>query len=393
MRFKENSGQVGQSDQDRISPLTQLMAFSLGLTVAFASLALVFSGKKTDFEDAAAMGAETTTVMPSVEGHKIHCYDSRDAEDCISGAKARKAERSVLWLGNSQLHAINQWKNGETNASAILFESLKKAGLDLITFSQPNANLQEHDTLFEYLRQQLPVKVLILPLVFDDTREDGLRPEVERLAHGVMSALNSVKTNTGKDTLEAQTAGTHGHETSGISDTLQERVELILNNSLTQHSRLWEARPEMRGWIFNQLYFLRNTLFGIKPTTKRKLILGRYIKNLAALENILSTAAEADIAVVMYVAPIRNDVEIPYLADEYQKFKSDARDLAEKYRAVLANLENLVPKEHWGHKDATSMDGEAELDFMHFQAGGHRLLAAEMAELVLRAIADRKARQ
>ncbi len=393
MRFSANTDHVGQSDLAQRSPLIQLAAYSLGLTAAFVCLALAFSGKKTDFEDAATMGAETTTVMPSVEGHKIHCYDSRDAEDCISGAKARKAQRSVLWLGNSQLHAINQWKNGETNASAILFESLKKAGLDLTTFSQPNANLQEHDILFEYLRKQLPVKVLILPLVFDDTREDGLRPEVERLAHGVMSAPDSLKSNIGKAPHDAHDAATYGHETSGISDTLQERVELLLNNSLTQHSRLWEARPEMRGWIFNQLYILRNTLFGIKPTTKRKLIRGRYSKNLAALENILSTAAEADIAVVMYVAPIRNDVEIPYLADEYQKFKSDARGLATKYHAVLANLENLVPNEYWGHKDATNIDGEAELDFMHFQAGGHRLLAAEMTELVLSTIADQKARQ
>ena len=47
-----------------------------------------------------------------------------------------------------------------TNSLSYRFSSI-------ITFSQPNANLQEHYVLFEYLRHRLPVRTLILPLVFD----------------------------------------------------------------------------------------------------------------------------------------------------------------------------------------------------------------------------------
>jgi len=38
----------------------------------------------------------------------------------------------------------------------------------------------------------------------------------------------------------------------------------------------------------------------------------------------------------------------------------------------------------WGRKDATSANGTPELDFMHFQAGGHRLLAGAMLGLLQR---------
>lgn len=390
MRQGRNTTLVDQSEAEYYPARLKLIAFLFGLAIAFACLSSHFSNTKTDFEDAAAMGAETTTVMPSFGGHKIHCYDGRDAYDCISGVQARKAERSVLWLGNSQLHAINQWKPSETNAAAILFESLKQNGLDLTTFSQPNANLQEHYILFEYLRRQIPVAVLILPLVFDDTREDGLRPEVQRLARAITSDPLPTKVYEGTNTNGANDAATLGHETAGIADTMQERAERFLNNWLAQHSQLWVSRPEMRGWFLNQLYILRNSLFGIKPTTKRKLIRGRYIKNLTALEQMLSSASKAGITVVMYVAPIRNDVEIPYVEDEYRKFKSDAKDLAQKYHAELANLESLVTNVHWGNKDATRVTGEAELDFMHFQAGGHKALASRIHDLVIQALPSQK---
>ena len=71
-------------------------------------------------------------------------------EPCLAGFQRRGSTRAALWLGNSQLHGVNQWKEGDETAPARLFAHLHERGLDLITLSQPNANLQEHLVLYAY---------------------------------------------------------------------------------------------------------------------------------------------------------------------------------------------------------------------------------------------------
>lgn len=361
-----------------------LLQIVLGCCIALVFLNLNYLDKKTNFEDAATFGVATTSVMASVDGHRIHCSDSRDAAECIMGAKVRGAERTVIWMGNSQVHAVNQLRTGETNSAPILFGRLKAMDFDLVTFSQPNANLQEHLVLFEYLRQQLPIRGLILAAVFDDTREDGLRKEIGHFLDDTSTRTALSETAIGSKILRGhKMASTNtDSDTAGIAHTLQEHVEQFLNTWLQKHSALWGARPEIRGQIMLGLYVWRNSILGIKPTSKRKVIRGRYQDNLAALEAILASAASRNIKVLLYIAPLRSDVEIPYVDAEYRVFKADVEKLTHQYGATWANLENLVPAELWGSKEATSAEGGQELDFMHFQAGGHQLLAARLAELV-----------
>lgn len=370
-----------------------LLALFFGGVIAFMSLAVFFSGTKTNFEDATVLGAETTSIFGKLDGYPIHCRDDRDLDACLVGANERNIERSVLWLGNSQVHAVNQWREGEVNAPPILFEALKKQGLDLLTFSQPNANLQEHYVLFEYLRRKIPLHVLVLPVVFDDMREDGLREEVAVLAHDETTAAALNGTEIGQRLLAKAQSVQQDTETAGIAQTAQERVERSLNTWLEEHSRLWQARPEIRGQLFLGLYQTRNALFGIKPTTKRKVIPSRYRHNLGALRAILSVAERNNIGVVLYVAPLRGGVEMPYVEEQYSRFKSDVEALTKDFSAVYTNLETLVPDDLWGTKGATAIGGDEELDFMHFQAAGHKILANELEVLVAHAVARRVSKQ
>src|SRR5205814_1627024 len=84
-----------------------------------------------------------------------------------------------IWLGNSQLHAINQSKDGDRSAPELLHAKLRASKNYPVTFSQPSANLQEQLALFAYLQPRLAPKALILPVVFDDFRETGLRAEIQ----------------------------------------------------------------------------------------------------------------------------------------------------------------------------------------------------------------------
>ena len=182
-------------------------------------------------------------------------------------------------------------------------------------------------------------------------------------------------------------------DTAGIAQTMQERVERTLNSWLDARSPLWQTRPAIRGEVFVDLYRLRNTLFGIKATSKRKMIPGRYRDNWAALTAILEAAKRSGICIVLYVAPIRDDAEIPYDAAEYVRFKLDLENLARQYEAVFKNLESLVPAEFWGSKSSTGLGDGPELDFMHFQAGGHKIVAPIMEHLVVEALANQANRR
>lgn len=361
-----------------------LISILFGGGVTLTLLNIFFVPDETNFEAASTLGAETTDNFGIVDGFLIHCFGSRDADRCLDGQRQRAPNEAALWLGNSQVHAVNQLQPGETNAAPLLFKSLQKKGIDLLTFSLPNANLQEHYVLFEYLRVRMPLKLLILPVCFDDLREDGLRnPDVTDFLGDSETAHSLSETLIGRRLLNSAASadkntdlGGAKDDTEGIAGTIQERVEKRLNDWLGVHSRLWRLRPEIRGWLFySVLYPFRNTVLGITPSTTRKVIPGRYRDNLAALEATLVRAKSTGVRVIVYVVPLRGGVKIPYDAAEYMAFKAELEHLVQQHGATFENLENLVPDESWGTKSSTSFKASEEIDFMHFAFPGHRLLA------------------
>jgi len=138
---------------------------------------------------------------------------------------------------------------------------------------------------------------------------------------------------------------------------------------------LWNKRDIFRGEFFGKLYLLRNSIFGIKATTTRKMIKGNYEKNVHAYQDILKLALDNRVKVLVYIPPIRNDIKIPYDIKEYNNFKNEIKSIAEENKVYFTSLEDLVPSEFWGKKASTNFSKDEEVDFMHFRAQGHRLLA------------------
>lgn len=351
------------------------------LVLAFAiSLALLYAlfGKSTvNFNDL-ALGPQTTSVNPSYDGDPIHCATLDDADNCLKPAVARRLKWSIVWLGNSQLHAINQLKNGEVPASAVLARRLRPVGIEALTFSQPNASLVEHLLMFEALANRLRITALVLPLVFDDTRETSIR-------NGIAIALDNPKVRVAllRDPIGrrvvAQIAAANARKQKPSEQTFQDRSENAITGML-ESCCSWETlRRQARGGLYYWLYTTRNTALGIKPTSKRRKIPAAYEKNLAAYTQILRRSRELGITVLAYIAPLRSDAPRPYVKEEYEAFKRQAETLAAKFGARFLDLEELVPNRHWGTKGATSIGGEQELDFMHFQYAGHELLAEKIA--------------
>jgi hypothetical protein len=354
----------------------------LALLLALAAIDVLFGDVHTNFEEV-ALGSETTTVFARVGGAPIHCMDLRDVDGCLAGVRARSPSRVALWLGNSQLHAINQYEAGERTAPALVHDRLAGEGLDLLTLSPPNANLQEHFALFEYVRARVPLGLVIVPVVFDDLREDGLRATVAAaLSDPATRAALEQRPEGAELVRRYDLAPAESEDLAGVAETVQERSEKFLNGWLADHSKLWDARPEVRGALFRGIYLVRNSLFQIDAQSTRHVIPARRDRNLGALRGIIASAAAAGITPVVYVVPLRNDVAIPYDLAEYARFKSDVSEIAREGGARFADLEALVPAGYWGRTLGGGVSGGTEIDFMHFQAPGHALLAEAVLGLV-----------
>lgn len=362
----------------------RLIAVLAGALAGIAMLAALFWGSSTEFEDA-ALNEATTSLFESVGGTRVHCQDARDARLCLDGLAAAHARRVVLWLGNSQLHAVNQYQRGQHNATPLLHTTLREKGFYEVTFSEPNANLQEHLAVFAAVLARTKIDTLLLPVVFDDTREDGVRPGVLQMLDSERAAGLLAGSEIGRKILQAKQASASDTDadSAGLNATFQKRVERAITDWLSAHSELWRLRPEARGQIQLGLYRLRNRVFGIRPDSKRRVIPARLHDNTAALDAILALAAREGVRVLVYVAPIRDDVPSPYVEADYARFKQDVARRSAAAGARFVNLESLVPGRLWGAKESTSGGEGVEIDYMHFQADGHRLLAARLAAEIL----------
>ena len=140
----------------------------------------------------------------------------------------------------------------------------------------------------------------------------------------------------------------------------------------------------MRGNLLIGLYKLRNYVFGISASTKRKIIPSRYAKNMEALSEILLLAKRNNLDTLVYIPPLRDDYERPYDQSDYELFKTEVEMITKLNNVRFSDIEGLVPNELWGTKNSTTINAsnDGELDFMHFQWGGHELLANKIYSLV-----------
>jgi hypothetical protein len=375
-----------QSNYNR-TKLALVFPFFFGAIIGVIFLYILYSSiNHTINFDEFALGNENTSSLELVNGVKVHCYDLEDSDQCIKGFNtSRKNDEVVLWLGNSQLHTINQLEDGDKTSANLLHQYAIDISKYVMTFSQPNANLQEHYVLFEYILQKIPVKILVLPIIFDDMRETGVRPSLDGAFNDKKTADRLKKSEIGRrlfinsNSSTKQNTGDHlNNEMLALKGTYQKSAEKYLNNELEGIWKIWGARKTFRANIFSKLHLFRNWVFGITPSSIRKIMPGSYLLNMQALNALLTSASESKVVVLIYIPPLRSDVQIPYDSAQYNAFKQEVESISANNNAYFADFGNLIPSEFWGTKSSTSLGNEPELDFMHFKAYGHELLAKEI---------------
>lgn len=288
---------------------------------------------------------------------------------------------TILWMGNSQLHGINQFQPGNHIAPWWLRKSVSCADSTVpLGMSLPNSNFQELYLIEEYVTARIPVNEMLLELCFDGLRQDGLRDEFAGFAEASDREELSLEP-IGKDML-ITADGLWNHRNAadqnpGLNGFVQQGLENRLDASLAKVWPLWADRDVLQDKFLVDLYLLRNRILGITPSTVRKLIPPRYNRNMRALEAMLKLAQQRKIPVLGYISPIRQDLPIPYDAAEYGHWKQVLSKLFAEYGARLVNLEPLIPPEDWGYADETG-----NIDFIHFRNRGHQLVAGALAKYI-----------
>ncbi len=291
---------------------------------------------------------------------------------------------TILWLGNSQLHLVNQYKVGGHISPFWLRKGVRCPQTTVpLGVSLPNANFQEHYLLEEYAAARLPVDAIFLELCFGGLRQDALRADFAGfLSDDDKKTLS--RAPIGSEMLRVAEPLWKGQDSSNdnvglkgfVQDSLENRIDAALANVLP----LWANRGNMRARALVDLYELRNHLLGISSGTVRKLIPPRYDRNMQALEALLHDAQARGIPVIGYVAPVRNDRPNPYDPAQYAAWKALLRQMLPRYGATYINLENIVPPDEWGIFDTIG-----EIDFVHFRNRGHQRVAKALLPYALAA--------
>jgi hypothetical protein len=353
-------------------------------SIPFASIFVLYSLfyfiEDKNFADA-ALGDKTSTVIGQLDSERVHCFYLSDGDECISSAINRDLDKVILWLGNSQLHSVNQLKIKDNLASVRVAKALRPIGIDALTFSQPNANLQEHWILLEAIKRKLEIDLLILPVVFDDTREESIRHEIiqELSDFGLQERFRASAIG-----MRILAHYQNYQKGNALNNTIQDRSEKALTSWLDNYFSWESMRSKLRGTISLSLYKARNSLFSITPNTIRHKIPAAYESNMLALKQILVGSMRDKIQVLIYIPPLRSDIEPPYDTEEYATFKLEVASIAKSHSAKFVDLGDSLPNSVWGFTNSTNLVEGVQPDFMHFNGRGHDYLAEALLSIIQR---------
>lgn len=292
---------------------------------------------------------------------------------------ARKS-RLVIITGMSQMYAINDSQPGDLTISEHLDDALAPQGTRVFGLAAPNLHNEEALLLLlaALASEHGRPHALVYGVCFDKFRNVDLRPRLMDLLRSrpdLQSAMRGACADRAKryplacakiDQTLSSLAPAQGkeEEPQDLESRLRGAAAIL---------PLVASRQDLNAAVQTGAFLFRNWLFHITPTSKRSVIASRYQLNQQLLELMLDAARASGVTPYLYVIPLNPRSENPYVPEEYAAFKAWLEELARARGVAFANLEDVVPSEHWGE----FMGGP---DFKHFREEGHRRTAAAILE-------------
>tara|TARA_Y100000739_G_scaffold229789_1_gene246223 strand:- start:1936 stop:3024 length:1089 start_codon:yes stop_codon:yes gene_type:complete len=298
----------------------------------------------------------------SVKNNEL-CHITSKLDDCTKNLAKdfKKNKKNILFLGNSQTGAINNFIEGDKTYLTII-----KTDFNIDKFSEikgiwfPNANFNEFEYIYNQLNQcDLRIDILFIPAFLDDTRENQIRESIvkNKFCYLLNNKTNVLLENRGN--------------VKKLNQKIEKNISLLKTlNTINQNFRI-------------DLYKIRNLIFNIKPYTERRIRISSYKENINSLNNIINNRYKQNLKTILYIPPLLNaggKGPIPYYEMQYKKFKINMQKICKNnLKCTYFNLETLIPNKFWGLKESTNfINSDKELDYMHFTYEGHKLLAKEL---------------
>jgi hypothetical protein len=352
-----------------------LFVFIISFTLSILILKFFFD-KRINFSEY-ALGEQTVSSFAKDSlGNSIHIseIDSVGLNKLHNFIRKLPKKKTVLILGNSQSHSINQKQNGQINYIEILSKRLKEHKIFGNTY--PNASIQDFFISYSFLNSKFPIEAIVIPIFLDDLREiNGIESQFYQ---GLIDEKFRIFPNNNYLTNKINNTFLKSSTVVSNTKTSQDKSEKYINDLLLNKTHFWYNRESANGYLFAKLFQFRNFIFNIDASTKRTMLPERYNDNLKALELLVYSAKLHNIKTFLYIPPIRHDFNIPYDLDQYDQLKKYLIALTKKYPEYLflKDFDNIVPSQYFGLKLSGSLTKKKlEPDFMHFQYQGHKIIS------------------
>jgi hypothetical protein len=338
--------------------------------------------------DDVALG-RNTVAFTSHDGARQAGGPFHDLPALLEGARAARGEGRplVLWLGASQLYAINHPQAGDRTAVAFAQAAAAARGerTAFVQCASPNVNAHELLCMYLAFRQAgLVPERLVLAFTYDDLKEPDLRQaalealqpldaETLRLGGAAAARIEELRARL-RDGAVAEAAAAPVQR-SATAGTPQERLEDALVEWLAAHWSAWALRGPLAAaaetWWKMPVTTLAFRVFDRPQTAVPE---DRAAPNREALLALLDLAAADGVRVLAYKAPHNPGVR-PFFHPRAAYDREHAWLAAEcaARGAQWLDLELLVPAGLWGETNNFAPD------VFHFRVEGHRLLGEAVA--------------
>ena len=277
----------------------------------------------------------------------------------------------ALWIGNSQLHAINFYQpNDHLAVEYANLKSISRNGqIRYLQLSSPNINYKEK--LIYYLKARvsnLKINWLIIAATFRGFHFLSVRESF--LNHLRNIELDSLTLN---DTISKDLASQIDLNSEAQPDeTPQDVAE---NKMVWTIEKIWPAY-DYRGNVRSKLRILPGFWFQ-KFSTKNNFYDGADFslkQNLLYLDELLGQCASDGVNVLIYKSPHpQSNEKFQYNQTQYKNTFKQIAHLAAKYQNVhFIDLESIVPLNYWGKSN------RGWLDIFHFKDEGHQILGSHI---------------
>ncbi|MFP8880821.1 MAG: hypothetical protein VCE43_15975 [Myxococcota bacterium] len=325
-----------------------------------------------------AQGAAISGVRKSfVAGHPVRDNRRPLLEVFRDLPAGESGSGPIVWIGNSHLHAVNAIKPGDRLSSTLLHVALNDEVFPgerpVFGISMPNLRFEEQFLLTAAMAQLPEARrpsAIVHGARFHDARRTGVRERVRPLLRTPRMRDWLASTDWAANFPEAESAMQRSLVAADEEIRADEGLEAWMVSQVGPYLPIFQRRLFIEFKVHKTLGKIRNWVFRIDTASKRGILPTRYRAGMQFLEAALRVANQAGIRVLLYNAPLRKGVNIPYIDSEYARFREDLAAMAQRQGVDYQDYDELIPTEAWGNWVGSDMP-----DFSHFTGEGHVILA------------------